>query len=181
MTDAELLKAIAAGDQTAFRAFVDRHQKAIFGLVMRFVRNREDAEDIAQEIFFKAWAKAGDFRGDSAPATWLYRIAINTSLNFQRKHKHSRQLVSTEQLGDLPGGPADHPEHRVAAADAKRLFYGALEQVPEKYRIPFMLNKLEGISYQEIADILQLSLANVETRIHRAKLALQKILIKYIE
>ena len=181
MKDSELLEAIASQDSKAFRQLVDRHQNRIIGLAYKFTRNGQDAEDIAQEVFLNIWKKAKKYRGESQVSTWIYRITVNTSLNYLRKHKRDKDAVSDEHLAGLPDSPASRPDTTFETETNKRIFYEALEKLPEKLRVPFVLNKIEGLSYKQVADTLKISLPNVESRIFRAKKNLQNILAEMLK
>jgi RNA polymerase sigma-70 factor (ECF subfamily) len=178
MNDTELIKAVGQKDNNAFRMLVNRHQQKVVSLAFRFTRNRQDAEDIAQDVFFTVWKKARKFKGDSALSTWIHRITVNTSLNFLRKNKRDKSDYGDEKLAAKAAPESENPDKSLESAQNKKMLYDALEELPEKYRIPLILNKLEGLSYKEVAETLNLSLANIETRIHRGRKALQKILIK---
>ncbi len=181
MDDQTIIRAIASKDNQVFRQLVERYQKMVANLAYKFTRNRQDAEDIAQEVFFSVWKEAGKFRGEASISTWLYRVTSNKALNYLRKHKRDRQSASEDELTYKPDSSAKTPEGIMERSENQKILYKALDELPERQRIPFILNKLEGMSYKQIADTLKISIANVETRIHRAKKALQKILIKYLE
>ena len=181
MDDQTIIRAIASKDNQAFRQLVERYQKIVANLAYKFTRNNQDAEDIAQEVFFTVWKEAGKFRGEASISTWLYRITSNKALNHLRKHKRDKQAASEDELAHIPDSSAKTPEGMMEQAENQKIFHKALDELPERQRIPFMLNKLEGMSYKQIADTLKISVANVEARIHRAKKALQKILIKQME
>ncbi len=178
MNDPELIKAVGQKDNSAFRMLVNRHQQKVVSLALRFTRNRQDAEDIAQDVFFTIWKKAKKFKGDSALSTWIHRITVNTSLNFLRKHKRDKPDYGDERLASEAAPASSSPDKSLESEQNKQMLYDALEELPEKYRIPLILNKLEGLSYKEVAETLNLSVPNIETRIHRARKALQEILIK---
>lgn len=181
MKDSELLEAIASQDSKAFRQLVDRHQNQVMGLAYKFTRNSQDAEDIAQEVFLNIWKKAKKYRGESQVSTWIYRITVNTSLNYLRKHKRDKDAVSDEHLDGVADSAASQPDKTFEAEANKKMFYEALERLPEKLRVPFVLNKIEGLSYKQVADTLKISLANVESRIFRAKKNLQNILAELLK
>jgi RNA polymerase sigma-70 factor (ECF subfamily) len=178
MTEYNLIQKVAKKDSVAFRKLVENHQSRVVSLAFRFARNRQDAEDIAQEVFLNIWKKAGKFRGDADPSTWIYRITVNTALNYLRSRKKDDKLVSEEALQYETASPNDQPDHILDASNNSETLYEALDELPEKLRIPFMLNKMEELSYQQVADTLKLSLSNVQTRIFRAKKKLQEILVK---
>ena len=181
MKDYELLEAIASQDSKAFRQLVDRHQNQVIGLAYKFTRNNQDAEDIAQEVFLNIWKKAKKYRGESQVSTWIYRITVNTSLNYLRKHKRDKDAVSEEHLAGIPDSASKQPDQALETATNKKIFYDALAELPEKLRVPFVLNKIEGLSYKQVAETLKISLPNVESRIFRAKKNLQIILSELLK
>ncbi len=180
MDDNQLIAAIAKKDNQAFKTLIDNYQRTVINLAYKFTHNHQDAEDIAQEVFFTVWKKAKKFRGESALSTWIHRITVNTSLNFLRKHKREKSDLPEERLMQEPAPGSRNPDQIMESEYNKEIFYKALEDLPEKYRIPFVLNKLEGMSYKEVAETLRISVPNVETRIHRAKKAMQESLIKFL-
>lgn len=181
MDDIQLITAIAEKDNNAFRTLVERYQRVVINLAYKFTHNHQDAEDIAQEVFFAVWKQAKKFRGESAASTWIHRITVNHSLNYLRKHKREKSELPDDKLMHKAAPGSGNPDRVMESKYNKEIFYKALESLPEKYRIPFVLNKLEGMSYKEVAETLRISVPNVESRIHRAKRAMQEALIKILE
>jgi len=181
MSDNELIDAIKTGNDQAFRELVDRYQVLVLNTCKALVHYMEDAEDLAQEVFIEAFRSADKFRGDAKLSTWLYRIAVNKSLNFIRDNKRrkffqsvSGNLLSTKEL-DVPVNDVGHrPDLEVENEQRRQNIYKAIDQLPENQRAAFTLNKFEDLSYKEIAEVLELSVSSVESLIHRAKLNLQK-------
>jgi RNA polymerase sigma-70 factor (ECF subfamily) len=184
--DLELLQATADGDQEAFRIFVDAHKNKVLRICFGFVRNREEAEDVAQEVFFKVYRGASGFRGRSAVSTWLYRIAVNCSLNHIRKAKSKAWLpwmnpsVGADEVDQIAGSdePADDVLER---RERRKLLREALDRLPHNQRTAFTLHGIEGFSYEEISRVMDCSLSAVESRIHRAKLNLKKHLTRALK
>jgi RNA polymerase sigma-70 factor (ECF subfamily) len=184
--DRELVERITSGERAAFKILVDRFRAGVINLCYRITGNRMDAEDVAQDVFVEIYKNIGKFRGDSSLATWVNRIAYNRSLNFLRDNKHragvsldSRDVSSDRSLGEtLAGKPSDQPDKEFEIRHNRSMLYGAIEKLPEKYRRPFVLHKLDGMPYARIAETLNISLSAVESRIHRAKLKLQKELTR---
>jgi RNA polymerase sigma-70 factor (ECF subfamily) len=172
-SDNELLTLVAAGDQPAFEQLVLRHQGKVFHLAYRFTSNRQDAEDLAQEVFIKIWKFARTFKGQSAFSTWLYRLAVNTCLNYRQKKK-----IETEPLPLLGDFAA---ETSVAGAEIitrerESLLNKALNELPVRQKMALILANFEGKSYEEIAAIMEVSLSAVETLLFRARHNLAEIL-----
>jgi len=181
MDDISLIKAIAKKDNRAFKSLVERYQHMVINLAYKFTQNKQDSEDLAQDVFFTVWKEAKNYRGQAQASTWIYRITTNKSLNFIRKYKKEKLSVSDDNLSQTPAPGSSIPDRVMEADENKKMFYKALDQLPPKLRTPFILIKLEEFSYKQIADQLGLSVSNIETRIHRAKKLLQKILIKIME
>jgi RNA polymerase sigma-70 factor (ECF subfamily) len=191
LSDRELVELARSGDTTAFTVLVDRHQRQIYRLALRMMGNESDAEEVLQEAFLNAFEKLGEFRGDSAFNSWIYRIAANSALmRLRRKRRAPDTVALTEQgTSDLPAGPqfttdgqyAEPPRSdwslRADDALANHQLGSAIERavagLPEDYRVVFMLKDVDGLSNEEIADSLGLSVPAVKSRLHRARLALR--------
>jgi RNA polymerase sigma-70 factor (ECF subfamily) len=188
MDEKELIQKIATKDHGAFKALVDRYQALVINTCYNLLGNRQDAEDVAQEVFFQVYKSAKRFRQEAKLSTWLYRIAVNRSLNFIRDKKRSGWLRSLSSLlederqrvAEVPTSNSDRPDITLIKKERNAILQKAIDSLPEKQRAAFVLHKYEGLSYQEIAEILQHSLSSVESFIHRAKLNLQKKLVGYL-
>jgi RNA polymerase sigma-70 factor (ECF subfamily) len=173
--DRELLRRAAAGDQNAFALLVQRHQGRIFNLAYRFSRDRQDAEDLAQEIFFKVWRHAGSFRGESAFSTWLYRLAVNSCLNHRQGKKARPEPLTL--VGDLPaGGDAARAGDDLVAAEREARLRTALDSLPARQRVALALASFEDKAYEEIAAAMDVSVPAVESLLFRARQNLAAIL-----
>ncbi|MCI0515332.1 RNA polymerase sigma factor [candidate division KSB1 bacterium] len=165
--------------------FVSEQQSRIYNVCFRLTGNRADAEDVAQDVLVKAIQNLNSFQANSQLTTWLYRIAVNESLNFIKRRKRLQWLTldfENSTLDPLPLQPAseqEQPDYLLERKELELALQQAIQQLPEKQKTAFVLHKLEGLAHQEIAEILQISVANVEARIHRAKLTLQKQLIRF--
>jgi RNA polymerase sigma-70 factor (ECF subfamily) len=187
--DRELVERITSGDRAAFEILVDRFSAGVINLCNRITCNRMDAEDVAQDVFVEIYKNIGRFRGESSLATWVNRIAYNRSLNFLRDNKHragisldSRDDGTDKSLGEtLAGKPADQPDKNLEMRRNRSTLFEAIAGLPEKYRRPFALHKLDGMPYAKIAETLDISISAVESRIHRAKLKLQKELTRTLK
>jgi len=186
-TDAqELVERITSGDRAAFKTLVDGFSTEVTNLCYRITGNRMDAEDVAQDVFVEIYKNIGKFRGESSLATWIMRIAYNRSLNFLRDSRHRAELSldshengEDRSLGEtLAGNVSERPDIDLEMRRRRSILYNAIAALPEKYRKPLALHKLDGMPYAEIADLLNISLSAVESRIHRAKLKLKKELTK---
>jgi RNA polymerase sigma-70 factor (ECF subfamily) len=165
-TDADLVSRAQAGRLDAFEELVRRHRLATYRVAFRMLGDESDAEDATQDAFVQAWRNLGGFRADAAFSTWMYRIVTNRCLNMLRARRR------TEPLPDTQEAPTSRPD-RIAEArwqveDLKRAIGGL---TPEQ-RAPLVLRELEGCSYEEIAQALELSIPAVKSRLHRARLEL---------
>jgi RNA polymerase sigma-70 factor (ECF subfamily) len=172
-SDRELLALAAAGDEDAFAELVGRHQGRVFQLAYRYTRDRQDAEELAQEIFFKAWRSASSFRGESAFSTWLYRVAVNACLNHRQRAKVRPAPVSLS--ADLEAGDLQAQDNLVASEREARL-RAALASLPPRQRLALTLASFEDKSYEEIAAAMGVSLAAVESLLFRARQNLAALL-----
>lgn len=187
MNDEELIRKVAQKDRRAFEELVNTYRRLVFNVCLRLTGDQETAEDLAQEVFFHVYIKAKTFRSKSKLSTWLYRIAVNRSLNYNRKNKPSHrsnpsgsftEKVSSK-LGDISSPPSFSPEKTLENKEEKAFIHQTVLSLPEKQRTAFILYYWEDLSYKEIAKILKTSLSSVESRIHRAKKTLREIFIDW--
>lgn len=165
-------------DETAFRKLVDDYRNMVFRTCFGIVRNADDADDLAQEVFIEVFNSIATFRADSKVSTWLYRIAINKSLNFIRSQKRKRffQSIGLTSTPDVP--EQTNSSDLIENDQRKQILDAAIQALPENQRTAFVLHKIEDLSYKEIAEIMNLSLSSVESLLFRAKQNLQKRLLK---
>ncbi len=181
MDESELIKGIQMADQQAFRTLVESYQKMVVNTCLGIVHNQSDAEDLAQEVFLEVFRNADQFRGDARLSTWLYRIAVNRSLNFMRANRRKRFWQSIEETfsggrnhsREISENRSDQPDNDIKDQQRRDMLHKAIDNLPERQRIAFTLNKYEDLSYLQVAEIMQLSVASVESLIHRAKKNLQ--------
>jgi len=179
----ELLVARARrGDPAAFGVLVERHQDALFNGIHRMVRRREDAEDLAQEAFVKAYRAIGGFEGRSSLFTWLYSIAINLVISHRRKMGSKRRLnpVSLSEGSDDDGrgfeveDSTERPDATVERYELRGQIEQAISQLEDDYRDVVVLRDIEGFDYETIAGLLGCPQGTVKSRLHRARLALRE-------
>lgn len=175
----ELLVAMAQkGDLTAYEALVHRYQHKVFNLASKMVNNREDALDIAQEIFMQIYLALPGFRGESVFSTWVYRVASNKCLDYLRKKKVEKEkTVTSFEENIMFGDSRDSPEELVIRREESRKVREALDSLPRHYRIVIILHHYQQLRYKEIAEVLNQPVKTVATRLYRAKLILKKKLI----
>lgn len=173
--DLELVARVRQGQRAAFDLLVKKYQARILALILRFVRDRHEAEDVAQEAFVRAYRALANFRGDAAFYTWLYRIAINTAKNHLAAR--SRRIpdvdidsMEAEQLGGEDAlRHADTPESELLAHELEVIVHKAIAGLPDELRTAFMLREFDGLSYEDIAIIMHCPVGTVRSRIFRAR------------
>jgi RNA polymerase sigma-70 factor (ECF subfamily) len=167
------------GDKDAYRLLVEAYQDRVFGLTFSMVRNREQAEDLTQEIFVKAYFALASFKGDSAFYTWLYRISSNACLDFLRKHKLpvvslDQTLDAEEDLTRLHTVPAPESEHPEAVLEKEGEVTQLLQILEPDQRLILTLREAQGYSYEEIGEMLKCGVNTVKSKLFRAREALQE-------
>ncbi|KPK96054.1 hypothetical protein AMJ80_02160 [bacterium SM23_31] len=188
MDDIELIKCVKQGDREAFKALVDIYKDMVYKICYGFVKNKEDTEDITQDVFFTIFKNIKNFKYESKISTWIYRIAVNRSLNHIRKRKLSgiftkRNIlyVDSENAAEIPAPEDSSAEHTAVTGEKKKVIFKALNGLPSNQRVAFTLCHVEGLTYEKIAGIMGCSVSAVESRIHRAKINLQKKLVDYLK
>ena len=187
-SDLSLVRRVQRGDKGAFDALVLKYQHKLVKLVMRYVRNPAEAEDIAQEAFIKAYRALPQFRGDSAFYTWLYRIAINTAKNAvvsrdRSPIEYDLDRNTSDESYEMQGRMKDPetPEGLVLTDEIRSTVNAAIDALPEDLRTAIVLRELEGLSYEEIATAMDCPVGTVRSRIFRAREAIDKRLREVFE
>ncbi len=184
MTDQELVERAKRGDQSAFERLVLDNQNKIYSLTLRLTGDREEAADLAQEAFVKAWQGLASFQGESSFATWVYRLTTNAAIDHLRKKKRREEAARLVSLDDEESGwaePADwegDPQRLLERSERGRALAQAIGRLPDWQRRALVLRELSGLSYQEIGSALELDIGTVKSRIARARLNLRKILLE---
>lgn len=188
MTDREFIQGIIRRDEAVFRELAEHYQQHVIRTCYSLVHDDHDARDLAQEVFIELLESAASFRGEAKLSTWIYRIAVNKSLNHLKQRKRMQIL---ERIGIRPASPYGRKEeHTEIATDSgadsalegkemRNALHYAINRLPVNQRIAFTMHKYEDLPYREIAEIMNLSLSSVESLIHRAKLNLQRTLSDY--
>jgi RNA polymerase sigma-70 factor (ECF subfamily) len=183
MNDSETIRSVLRGNRDDFRILVEKYQQRVFRLAMGFVHDREDAEDLTQEIFLNAWLSLAKFRGSSSFSTWLHRIAVNACLNHTRKNKGTildriSSFLGTEAVltSEIPL-TEDNPEEIIVNKEHQEWVQRALGSLPENQRSAIVLSKYEDLPQKEIAEILNITEGAVEALIQRAKKNLREKLL----
>ena len=187
-SDLVLVKRVQRGDKTAFDLLVRKYQHKVVKLVLRYVRNPAEAEDIAQEAFIKAYRALPQFRGDSAFYTWMYRIAINTAKNSLASRDRSPiayelDLTDPEESHSVQTRlqDPDTPEGMALTEEIRGIVNSAIEGLPEELKTAIVLRELDGLSYEEIAAAMDCPVGTVRSRIFRAREAIDKRLREVFE
>jgi RNA polymerase sigma-70 factor (ECF subfamily) len=186
-TEDSLITAIKNGSQAALTQFIDAYKGRIFSVVYNIVHNPDDASDITQDVFIKAYNAIHSFKSNSSPFTWLYRIAVNMALSFLRKSK-KRNLVSIDQLDESGISPeqlrtipaVDGGDRSAALKELQKKLNEALQMLSNSHRVVFVLFEVEGLSHEQIAQIVGCSVGTVRSRLHYAKQQLQVYLKEFL-
>lgn len=181
MTEDILIKLLQKQDETAFRELVEGFQDKVFHTCLGFVRNSEDAEDLAQEVFVEVYHSVKKFRGEAKLSTWIYRIATSKSLEFLRKKKAKKRVAIFQSLlgFEKASEEMEIPSFVLENKEEAQILLTAIDKLAKNQKIAFTLHKIEGLSYQEIAEIMELSVSSVESLMFRAKKNLKKRLYHY--
>lgn len=180
MQDEELVHSILKGNQRDYERLILKYQSNVFRTAMGLLHNREDAEDITQDVFIKVFQSLRDFGGKAAFSTWLYRITINTSLNFIRKKKRQKLWLSLVAAFQQPSS-GKQPDALIIEKSEREIIRNGIEHLREKQRIAFVLSKYEELSQKEVAAIMGISEGAVEQLLIRAKYNLKKKLENIIQ
>lgn len=173
MSDEQLIQEILSGNTSAFKMLMEKYQLRVFRTVLGFVHSKEDAEDITQDIFMKAYQSLVFFKGESEFTTWLYRITANMSINFVNRNRKNRFLQSLEDIFYKPSGEKT-PLEQLEESERDQRIRKAIDSLPEKQRTAFVLSKYEELPQKTIASVMNISEGAVEQLLQRAKNNLQK-------
>lgn len=173
-TDAELVEAARAGDRAAFGDLVGRYQERLFNTMLRIAGSREDAADAVQDAFVQAYLKLDAFRGDAKFFTWLYRIAMNQALTRRRRARPMASIdAAKEGAGEEPMDETAAPGEQMLVDERAEQVHTALAELGDQHRKILVLREMEGCSYEAIAEILELPVGTVRSRLFRARLQLR--------
>ena len=192
MTDQELILQITEhNDHGAFAVLADKYQKMVVNTCRGFVNSYADAEDLAQDVFIELFVSLPEFRHESKLSTWIYRIAVNKSLNFVRKKKRESIFSSLGSILDSSEkqqqkeikdpGSFDDADKGLNSKELHLTLKTAINKLPENQKIAFILNKYQDLSYKEVAEVMDVSLSSVESLLFRAKSNLQELLSDYFK
>jgi RNA polymerase sigma-70 factor (ECF subfamily) len=186
----KLLARLQAGDEQAMAELADAYRSKIFQLAFRYLRNREDAEEVTQDVLFKVYRKVGEFRGDAALSSWMYRITFNAAMSRLRTARYHR-LHDTERSSSVDGDMVDRPlprevadwsnmaDERVLRSQLRKRVFGAILSLPAIYRAPVLLRDIQGMSTEEASAMLHVKDQTLKSRLHRGRLILRKQLADF--
>lgn len=189
MQDHELIEKIKTGDSHAFKELFERYKSLVINICYRLVGNKEEAEDLTQEVFFKVYKSVKTFKHRSKFSTWIYRITVNLSLNHLRKKRQLSWLsldnpseqANGETLNTLSTPSWDLPDVFLEQKERDKIIWKMINLLPKKQRVALILHRYEGLSCQQIAEILECSIGSVQARLHRAKENLHEKLLPYLK
>lgn len=186
--DTQLVNQFKKGSIDAFEELISRYEAKVYNLALRFTRNQEDAEEVSQDVFSTLYRKIDGFQGKSAFSSWLYRIIVNAAFMKLRKRK-TQTTVSIEDLPpavkeqcmDWDGSIMSRSDTLSSNREVREILQGAINRLPEQYRAVFVLRDIDGLSNQEVGEILDISIPAVKSRLHRSRLMLRKRLSRFYE
>jgi RNA polymerase sigma-70 factor (ECF subfamily) len=175
-----LIDKLKQGDENAFRQIVETWQDMVYNTALGILQNTEDAEDVAQEAFIQVFESIKNFKSEAKFSTWLYRITVSKALDHLRRKKRKKRFAyiqslfgaNNERIIERPD--FHHPGVTLDNKERAAVLFKAIERLPENQKIAFTLHKLEGLSYQEISEVMKTSVSSVESLMHRAKNNLKK-------
>ncbi len=186
-TDQELVEQVQKGNKNAFNFLVIRHQNKVMNIVARYVKNSGDVADVTQEAFIKAYRALPNFRGESAFYTWLYRIAVNSAKNYltSQSRKPPASDVDASEADYYDGSDAlkenNSPERALLSDELQQKLFATIEALPEDLRSAITLREIEGLSYEEIAAVMECPVGTVRSRIFRAREAIDKVILPLVQ
>lgn len=180
LSDETLVERAQRGDRAAFEALVRRHAERLYAVVLRFVADGEEAQEVTQEAFLRAWKSIGRFRGQSQFFTWLYRIGINEAKRRAGRRPPAELFSSSEEdpASEAPDW-SESPQTRLEQSDLRQALERAIRKLPMRYRATVILRDVEGLSTREAAEVMDLSESAFKSRLHRARLAVRESLEDY--
>lgn len=185
MTERLLLEDLKRGDEAAFKKIVEDWKDMVYNTALGIVQKAEDAEDVAQEVFVQVFQSIHSFKGESKLSTWLYRITVTKALDHERKKKRKKRSGfirslfgnNEEEIIEVPD--FHHPGVIMDNKEKAAELFKAISRLPKNQRIAFTLSKVEGLSYQEISEVMETSVSSIESLLHRAKNNLKEMLKEF--
>jgi len=182
-----LIEKLKQGDETAFKQIVETWQDMVYNTAIGILQNEEDAEDVAQEVFVQVFESIKSFKAEAKLSTWIYRITVSKALDHLRRKKRKKRFAyiqslfgaNNEMIFEKPD--FHHPGVTLDNKERSAVLFKAIDRLPENQKIAFSLHKLEGLSYQEISEVMKTSVSSIESLMHRAKNNLKKWLAGHYE
>jgi RNA polymerase sigma-70 factor (ECF subfamily) len=183
MDEKDLIQKSQEGNGEAYGVLVETFKTKVFNMAYSMTLNREVADDLAQEVFIKAYYALPKFKGKAAFSTWLHQITVNHTRDYLRKSSRMRQVLFEETKGDLSNQEeeVEKREREEELAKTKKIVFDAITTLPEKYRIILSLRDIQGLPYEEISHVLNISPGTVDSRLHRARKILKKKIFPVLE
>lgn len=187
MDEQILIEKLKQGDEAAFKQIVETWQNMVYNTSIGILQNAQDAEDVAQEVFVQVFESVKTFKAESKFSTWLYRITVSKSLDHLRRKKRKKRFAYMQSLFNAGNQTIievpdfNHPGVTLDNKERAAVLFRAISLLPENQKVAFTLHKLEGLSYQEISDVMKTSVSSVESLMHRAKNNLKKSLVGHYE
>jgi len=186
-TDEILVSRCQEGEKRAFELLIQKYQRRIFHLIYRITQDSDAVEPLAQEVFLKAYRSISSFQGNSQFYTWLYRIAVNTCLSYVKRgsledsHESPQEILPENQHPDARIFQPEDPEQECIRREFYQHLMGCLDQLPEELHTTIVMREFMGLNYEEIADVLDIPLGTVRSRIFRARAHLKELLTPYVQ
>jgi RNA polymerase sigma-70 factor (ECF subfamily) len=179
--EATLVQRAQAGDQLAFEELVRRHADRLYAVVLRLLGDVQEAEDVTQEAFLRAWRSIDRFKGRSQFFTWLYRIGLNEAKRRAGRRRPARDPTSLDERSDQAPDWSDAPGTRSEQAQLREVLEGAIAALPPDYRAPLILRDIEGLSTKQAAEVMDIGEAALKSRLHRARLSVRDAIHEYLD
>ncbi|MBC7827717.1 MAG: RNA polymerase sigma factor [Chitinophagaceae bacterium] len=185
MSEWILIEQLRQGNETAFKTIVETWQDMVYNTALGIIQNAEDAEDISQEVFVQVYESINTFKGEAKFSTWLYKITVTKTMDHIRRKKRKKRFAFIQSIfginDEIVHDPPDfhHPGIVLDKKETAAELFKAIDQLPENQKIAFTLNKLEGLNYQEVSEIMNTTVPSIESLLHRAKNNLKKLLEIY--
>lgn len=187
MDETSFIEALKEQKQSAYAKLLEEYQKLVFNTCLSFVPNVEDAEDIAQEVFVEVYNSIEKFKGNSKLSTWIYRIAVNKSLEFLRKKNTKKRFGFMQSMSGnvIPIDKSsyftefNHPGVQLENKEEREMLFKAINRLPETQKVVFTLHMIDGLSYKEVSEIAEKSISSVESLLFRARKGLRTILTEF--
>ncbi len=180
--DLRLIRECREGNNAAYGELVSRYQDRLFNSLLRLVNNAEDARDVAQEAFLHAYQSLHTFKGDSLFFTWLYRIAVNTAISMKRKQRPTIRIQAggdeRNSVDPLDSTESNRPGYAIEMAEEERAVHDALAKLSPDHRAVLVMKDMEGMKYEEMADVLGVPVGTIRSRLHRARLEMRDIFMQ---